>query len=233
MTLQYPEAFSKPCWDHLCYGLGSKLLNLCLQQVAPAALARPYPWAQLSVPHCPPSMSYLLVVLNAHADGVHEDRDHDPTVEVLAVHNPSKLDPHFPPHVTAELQPSTFFHLLLLLLRCWGTLVPSAALSLLFTSSSILLVWISAAQDRESSGCVMFPPVASGTVGGIRGCCHSNGLDQALRRAVKRVVLLAKPWGEKWLCLKEKTLFPSKKKKGIQAGHLFDFWVFRQCNRAF
>lgn len=24
-----------------------------------------------------------------------------------------------------------------------------------------------------------------------------------------------------------------KKKKGIQAGHLFDFWVFRQCNRAF
>lgn len=183
-------------------------------------------WPDLNPKHdpvsqCPFCTTYLLVVLNAHADSVHKDRDHDPTVEVLAVHDPSKLHPNFPPHVTTELHLPTFFHFFFLFLQHWGTLVTSAAFSLCFTVSSIFLVWVSAVQDRQPSGCVMFPPMASGAVGEIRGCCHSNGLDQALRRAVKRIVLLANSWGDKWLRLKEKALFPPK--KCIQAGYVFGF----------
>lgn len=38
----------------------------------------------------PSPQPYLLVVLDAHAEGVDQDGDHDPPAEVLAVHNLAK-----------------------------------------------------------------------------------------------------------------------------------------------
>lgn len=43
--------------------------------------------------------SYLVMMLDAHADGVDEDGDHDAPAEVLALHDA----PQFPPHILPDL----------------------------------------------------------------------------------------------------------------------------------
>lgn len=47
--------------------------------------------------------AYLLVVLYAHADGVDENRDHDASVEVFALHDLPQLHPRVVPNVRAWL----------------------------------------------------------------------------------------------------------------------------------
>lgn len=44
---------------------------------------------------------HLVVVLDAHADGVDEDGDHDAPAEVLALHDAPQLPPHVLPHLLA------------------------------------------------------------------------------------------------------------------------------------
>lgn len=43
--------------------------------------------------------NYLVVVLDAHADGIDKDGDHNPSVEILALHDTPKLHSHFIPNV--------------------------------------------------------------------------------------------------------------------------------------
>lgn len=55
--------------------------------------------------------AHLLVVLDAHAEGVDQDGDHDAPVEVLALHDPLQLlpeadeGPHHPVAVLASAAP--------------------------------------------------------------------------------------------------------------------------------
>ena len=49
----------------------------------------------------PITASYLLVVFDAHADGVDEDGDHDASVEVLALHDAPELHPDLVPQPLA------------------------------------------------------------------------------------------------------------------------------------
>lgn len=44
---------------------------------------------------------YLLVVLDAHTDGVDQDGDHDASVEVLALHDSPQLHPRVVPQLPA------------------------------------------------------------------------------------------------------------------------------------
>lgn len=46
-------------------------------------------------------VQYLLMVLYAHADGVDQNRDHDASVEVFALHNLPQLHPGAVPNVLA------------------------------------------------------------------------------------------------------------------------------------
>lgn len=45
--------------------------------------------------------SYLVMMLDAHADGVNEDGDHDPPAEVLALHDAPKFFPRAAPEISA------------------------------------------------------------------------------------------------------------------------------------
>lgn len=55
----------------------------------------------------PTSRPYLLVVLDAQADGVYQDGDHDASVEVFAFHDAPQLHPHFVPQPLASLPGTT------------------------------------------------------------------------------------------------------------------------------
>lgn len=48
------------------------------------------------------------MVLDAHADGVDEDGDHDASVEVLALHDAPQLQPHLMPQLLAALRGTAF-----------------------------------------------------------------------------------------------------------------------------
>lgn len=58
---------------------------------------------QMHLKHEQSSSGYLLVVLDAHADGVDQDGDHDASVEVLALHDPPQLRPDAVPQLLASL----------------------------------------------------------------------------------------------------------------------------------
>lgn len=45
--------------------------------------------------------THLFMVLDAHADSVDQDSDHDASVEVLALHDAPQLDAHLHPHTPA------------------------------------------------------------------------------------------------------------------------------------
>lgn len=66
--------------------------------------------ASILPPTSPPA-AHLLVVLDAHAEGVDQDGDHDAPVEVLALHDPLQLLPeahegaHHPVAVVAGSAP--------------------------------------------------------------------------------------------------------------------------------
>lgn len=46
--------------------------------------------------------SYLVMVLDAHTDGVNKDSDHNAPAEVLALHNAPKFPPHIIPNVLTK-----------------------------------------------------------------------------------------------------------------------------------
>lgn len=52
--------------------------------------------------------NYLVVVLDAHADCIDKDGDHNPSVEVLALHDTPKFHSHFIPKVFTFHQTGAF-----------------------------------------------------------------------------------------------------------------------------
>lgn len=71
--------------------------------------------------------NYLVVVLDAHADRIDKDGDHNPSVEVLALHDTPELHTHFIPKVFTFHQTGAFalLHFLCVFL-IQGVLVPVA-----------------------------------------------------------------------------------------------------------
>lgn len=112
---------------------------------------------------------HLVVVLDAHADGVDEDCNHDAPAEVLALHDAPQLPPHVLPHLLAVPQAAPFLFLAALM---------AAALLRTRLLQHVLLILL--AVHRFPRLPLVLLQGAQGTVVRVARHCQANGVGQRL-----------------------------------------------------